>query len=444
MYFALLFIDNSLEANTITLFRFPSFSCQKSNASLPFFCSMVHRHSIINGTTTTTTTTTSSSTRPSFKRNDLVAIPTLDANDDCHHHDGIFDDDKGSDPHANETVGGTITAAVFGIIKGMVGPAVLYTPRSFADAGYAFALVALAASTALFLYSSQQLLNCWKHVVHDHVHHQAVSTSSSSSSRTSSPSSSQKSPTIISTTTTTTTTAQQRHYSNHAKENQHQIELVSLSKQSSSGLSNNNNNTQRNDADSDDSDHDDSDHDDDDDQPDGLHHDHYQKITYPHLAQMAYGDVGEMAVRTGICFMQLGICLTYFIFVPHNVTASMEKMFPGLHIPLWVGLVAMVGLEIPLCWIRDIRRLVYTNVAANALISFGLVSSLYLALFVAKSTTDAELLFPESSKNNDGSNATTLVEPAELSQVAAGTAGRTHLSPWNDHWYLFIGTSVRY
>ena len=298
----------------------------------------------------------------------------------------------------------------------MVGPAVLYTPRAFADAGYLFALIALAASTALFLYSSQRLLDCWKYIV-------------------------------------ITTGNQHQELQQQQEETHHQskdsladeIELVSL----------NNNNykaspkSKRFEKSHVDSDDDNENNDGTTKEPDGIHrHDDHTTnnnaatrtrttttaVTYPELARMAHGEVGEMAVRTGICLMQLGICLTYFIFVPHNLTVSMYKLL-GVRLPLWFNLIVMVVIEIPLCWIRDIRKLVYTNVAANVLISFGLASSLYLALFVANNNTAVDTTF-----SNDMN--VTLVSPPDLSEVAATTTTRSHLSPWNDQWYLFIGTSV--
>ena len=169
-------------------------------------------------------------------------------------------------------------------------------------------------------------------------------------------------------------------------------------------------------------------------------------VTYPQLAKMAYGNVGEIAVRTGICLMQLGICLTYFIFVPHNLTASVYSLSRGaVRLPMWLGLCVMVWLEIPLCWIRDIRKLVHTNVAANALIFFGLVSSLYLALFVAPTTTPSSVALLSESNNDydDGNNNVTLeLSPPQASKVVPVDTTRARLAPWNDHWYLFIGTSV--
>lgn len=66
-----------------------------------------------------------------------------------------------SDPHAHG-LGGDLKSAVLGIVKGMVGPAILYLPHGFAHAGWLIAVPMLLASTALFLASSSSLLECWE------------------------------------------------------------------------------------------------------------------------------------------------------------------------------------------------------------------------------------------------------------------------------------------
>ncbi len=65
------------------------------------------------------------------------------------------------DPHAHG-LGGDLKSAVLGIVKGMVGPAILYLPHGFAQAGWAVAVPMLFASTALYLASSTSLLECWE------------------------------------------------------------------------------------------------------------------------------------------------------------------------------------------------------------------------------------------------------------------------------------------
>lgn len=58
--------------------------------------------------------------------------------------------------------GGSLTAAVFGIIKGAVGPAILFLPRGFSLAGYGIAIPSLMLSVASYVYTSTRLLECWK------------------------------------------------------------------------------------------------------------------------------------------------------------------------------------------------------------------------------------------------------------------------------------------
>ena len=65
------------------------------------------------------------------------------------------------DPHAHG-LGGDLKSAVVGVIKGMVGPAILYLPHGFAKAGWVIAVPMLFASTTLYLASSASLLECWK------------------------------------------------------------------------------------------------------------------------------------------------------------------------------------------------------------------------------------------------------------------------------------------
>jgi proton-coupled amino acid transporter len=57
--------------------------------------------------------------------------------------------------------GGSLTAATFGIIKGTVGPAILFLPRGFELSGYAVAIPSMLVATASYLYSANRLLECW-------------------------------------------------------------------------------------------------------------------------------------------------------------------------------------------------------------------------------------------------------------------------------------------
>lgn len=204
-----------------------------------------------------------------------------------------------ADPHAHEVSGGTTTAAVFGIIKAMVGPAILYLPHSFADAGYAFAIIALWVCTALYLFTSNRLLSTWKYVVQSQPGRKPDAVSPSSS-------------------------GDGEHHQKQQQGDSHnsymEFEMTNLSKDGGVGeISPASQNTIKRRTTK---------------QPfvdsssasisDGSSGEKEVTIfdmesgavaktsfSYPKLARMAYGDLGESVVRTGITLMQLGVCLTY-------------------------------------------------------------------------------------------------------------------------------------
>lgn len=101
-------------------------------------------------------------------------------------------------------------------------------------------------------------------------------------------------------------------------------------------------------------------------------------LSYPELAFLAFGQMGESVVRVGICAMQSGVCLTYLIFVPQNLHAATRLLF-DVDVSTGVFLVMMVFVQIPLSWIRDISRLTVTNLLANVLILYGLMTCLGFA-----------------------------------------------------------------
>jgi hypothetical protein len=94
-------------------------------------------------------------------------------------------------------------------------------------------------------------------------------------------------------------------------------------------------------------------------------------------------------------------------------------MLTHVRLPLWLCLVGMVIIEIPLSSIRNVSKLVTTNVIATCLIAFGLASCLFIATF----------------HDTEGQNTVELGNVEDIAETS-------HMSPWNDHWYLFIGTSV--
>lgn len=72
------------------------------------------------------------------------------------------DGEVAEDAHAPRGFGSDLTSCVFGIVKGMVGPAILFLPHGFASAGWAAALPIMAVSVISFLYSCDCLSKSWK------------------------------------------------------------------------------------------------------------------------------------------------------------------------------------------------------------------------------------------------------------------------------------------
>jgi proton-coupled amino acid transporter len=227
------------------------------------------------------------------------------------------------DPHAHG-MGGDLVSAVLGIIKAMVGPAILYLPHGFANTGYVLAIPILILATAMFLSSSACLLDSWK----------------LESAR----------------------AADESTYLTGSRRKR----II---------------------------------------------------LTYPELAYRALGPTGETAVKIGIALMQSGVCLTYLIFVPQNLQTCTLILF-GLEIPAYYFVVVMLIFQIPMSWIRDIRKLTITNLIANILILYGLFTCLGFAM-------------TEAVKSDAGRG--------PLTEIAYKFV---HLDQFNSSWYLFIGTSV--
>lgn len=270
------------------------------------------------------------------------------------------------DLHASG-VGGDLTSAVLGIVKGMVGPAILYLPHGLANAGFAIALPMMVVSTCMFLYSSQCLLDAWK------MEHSKMK---------------------------------------QLMEHDNQIDTTatpdSIREEEEEGQDDEENNNNNNDI------------------KDGQPKYKMTFLSYPELAYRAMGETGERAVKLGIGLMQSGVCLTYLVFVPQNLSTALQRL-TGIYLsPEWLLLV-MVGLQIPLSWIRDIRKLTITNALANALILYGLITCLVLAVGQAVSTADEQ---PGE-----------LAPPGPLEVLGDRFH---HLAPFAKDWFLFIGTSVSF
>ncbi|CAJ1959847.1 unnamed protein product [Cylindrotheca closterium] len=229
--------------------------------------------------------------------------------------------------------GGSMTAAIFGIIKGTIGPAVLFLPKGFQMAGYAFAIPTMILATTAYIYSANRLLQCWK---------------------------------------------VERERADKIDE----IRALLMESPKRYGAT-----------------------------EESRPAEGSTMLTYPELARRAFGR-GAIFVQLGIALMQFGVCLTYLIFVPQNLYEAF-RMLLGWDVNKTVFLIAMLLIEVPLSWIRDIRRLTPFNVLATMLTAYGLFSCLVLAFWeIAKD--------PESSY---------------FDRLAALPATNS------DTWILFIGTA---
>lgn len=266
--------------------------------------------------------------------------------------------------------GGSITAAIFGIVKGTVGPAVLYLPRGFALSGYAIAIPAMLVATTTYLYSATRLLQCWK-------------------------AESEK----------TRLSMEKLEEVRLLLDPNSSVELEGAAASSYGSM--------------------------------GDPHLHLSTnnklLTYPELARRAFGK-GSFLISGGIAAMQFGVCLTYLIFVPQNLYEATKELF-GIEVPKQMFLAFMLAMEIPLCWIRDIRKLTPINILATALIAFGLVSVLFIALANPEpfSTMIKDGVGNESESENELENL-----EWDLSELFFNIVRLPKIQPT---WVLFIGTS---
>ena len=268
--------------------------------------------------------------------------------------------------------------------KKKVGPAILYLPHGFASAGWAVALPIMFSTTAMFLYSSRCLLDSWK------------GENEKAELALRQPEAEEENSGILildglnqtepllqngdeyqeeaDTTTVTTLAAASQKKRRSIRRAVRQMRLKR------------------------------------------------HMLSYPELAYRALGPTGETIVKTGIAMMQSGVCLTYLIFVPQNLHYSFLQLF-GWDISAEDCLIFMVLVQIPLSWIRDIRRLTPTNLLANCFILYGLITCLGFALKAA--TT------PDAADEADH------VGPAEELWHHFKS-----LKPFAKNWFLFIGTAV--
>mmetsp|Transcript_25977 Transcript_25977/g.39891 ORF Transcript_25977/g.39891 Transcript_25977/m.39891 type:complete len:589 (+) Transcript_25977:221-1987(+) len=294
------------------------------------------------------------------KRKLGTTIPNYGDLMDLFHHDPVelrakpVEADEYEEIILDTVEGGSLTAAVFGIIKGTVGPAILYLPRGFQISGYAVAIPSMILAMTSYLYSANRLLECWREesikIQKGAERLEEIQALLLGDPKTGKP--------YYGSTTSASSSSTRAPLEIHAD----------LEDQLSPKL-----------------------------------------LTYPELARRALGG-WAFFVTFGIASMQFGVCLTYLIFVPQNLHESTRVLF-GLDVDQRWFLVGMLLVEIPLCWIRDIRKLTPTNILATFLIAYGLASVLGIALY--------------QTWSQDGSLVTNVA----------------NLPAWNDTWYLFVGTS---
>ena len=284
--------------------------------------------------------------------------------------------------------GGSLVSAMFGIVKGTVGPAILYLPRGFYVSGYAVAVPCMIFATGMFIFSAYRLLECWK-LESDKNHQVETRLKEVQALLGGSP-------------------KQQQHLGGGVTNHSDSLALL-LQKSPNHNhrrkTQNNNHNSRSQYGAT---------------QVQQIITDHgyvSKLLTYPELAKRALGP-WSVLVEVGIALFQFGVCLTYLIFVPDNLHACAKAL--GLEVSKPVLLWMMIGVEIPLSWIRDIRRLTTTNVIASLLILLGLGSVLWMAVL-------------------EGTHVTYNADTQENELLL--TQNLRSLKPVTENWFLFVGTS---
>mmetsp|Transcript_11166 Transcript_11166/g.25967 ORF Transcript_11166/g.25967 Transcript_11166/m.25967 type:complete len:599 (+) Transcript_11166:120-1916(+) len=311
------------------------------------------------------------------------------------------------DPHAHG-LGGDLNSAVLGIVKGMVGPAILYLPHGFAQAGWVIAVPMLFASTALYLASSASLLECWKietKIIKRLLEREGGDVGGDIGNENHAVlemkelkrSNSGKAPSFDASVGSNTLG---EDFDNEFLEGSLVAEYIENNFIATSTRS----------------------------APTPP-----KTASYPNLAKKAYGSWGQTIVKIGIAAMQSGVCLTYLIFVPQNMKSSCRDLF-HVNISTSFFLFLMVVVQIPLSWIRDIRHLTVTNALANGLILYGLITCLGFAF------QNAIIPMPEAEEENGEQDDNDDVERDPLAELFYKFF---HLTAFNSSgWFLFIGTSV--
>lgn len=72
------------------------------------------------------------------------------------------EEDEEEEEMVDMVEGGSLGAAAFGIVKGTVGPAILYLPSGFYKSGWLVSIPAMVFATGMFIFNAYRLLECWR------------------------------------------------------------------------------------------------------------------------------------------------------------------------------------------------------------------------------------------------------------------------------------------
>ena len=158
--------------------------------------------------------------------------------------------------------------------------------------------------------------------------------------------------------------------------------------------------------------------------------------SFPSLVETSLGRTCGKIVRFMIACQQFGIILTYFIFVTTNVTSSLSTY---ISIKPQFVVFGITVIQIPLGTIRDISKLSPTNMIANFLIFYGLISVMIYAISFPHNPSDVPSDdVPDINDDDTGHNETS----AFFADDEPGYERNLTLAPLRDKWYLFVGMSV--
>ncbi|GMH57184.1 hypothetical protein TL16_g02312, partial [Triparma laevis f. inornata] len=203
------------------------------------------------------------------------------------------------------------------LIKGVIGPAILYVPHGFATAGYLFTLPMLTLTVILFLWSSNALLSTWDDEVR--LQERGVNTSERSL--------------LV------------KGGDDDENDDRLDAELEHRASESVERLS-----------------------------TDSSIEWTLVKPTFTSLVKTTFNSSTSTLIDLMIFCQQSGITLTYYIFISKNLSVCF-----GVNDDLVIFLLMIV--QLPLSCIESIALLSKTNLIANGLIAYGLIGIVVYAVF---------------------------------------------------------------